>query len=1035
MNRRKEMLGTIGLIAITFMSAAQYFFLELMPADVPTFAFLFSSDALGLIVLLIARPRKMLHLQRNTLLKGMLLAAELTGYNVFLVMGSVSMSSVLVSSVISLYFVFITPILILLRRRTSFLSLIATMVGAFALLLMFSEDMQYLQLSDGLIFLIISNLFFAAYLVTVSIVVEGEDSVQLTQIQLLFVTIFALIGWFVECRITRTQFSFPSANGFLLCTLFYGICIRAVYSIVQISAQRYVSPLKTSLIISSEVLITLFISVVLNISMEDMGTPSVSGIQIVGAILLVIATHLSDEAVMARFGYEDLLASSLTRGRDKDKKNTVSRKIVLTTLGFAMLTLLSAIFLFTSSIFIIRDSAMGTIRSLGDSAAGISTDMMRERLEDSMQKQVADKAMVADAKLDNYSDTISYVTEFAQELYRHPERYPKREVAPANTKNAGVWVMQRTMANPDLVYDDTLRAQCELLGNMEDVFVPSISENVFIATIYMGTKEGLLISYDPSSDSAVTEMNGTYEFRDSYWYQQGMRQTGPTFTETTQDVYGRGLVITCVAPFFDKNGEFAGCVAMDVLMTDINKAVVNDGIEAPSAAVLIDRQGNFIAGKDVDENAEDPGTIFDSGRNDALRLAGDELLSGKKQGLLHVGEGAGAEYIAYSTIEGTPWILCLMSPVSTVLEPANRIADNIEQNTAEVVSSVREGITRVIQGGLVLCAIILIFVTLFAGRISKRISDPLKELESEVRQIRGGSLDRRVSVTTNDEIGSLAVSFNEMTDSLQQYISDLKTATAREERIAGELSIATRIQEGMLPTNFDEFSAGYPFRIWASMEPAKEVGGDFYDFFLVDETHIGLTIADVSGKGIPASLFMMASMITLRSLAMSSDSPAEIMTRMNDMLMADNKAEMFVTVWLGILDLTTGTMKAVNAGHEYPVIRHPDGRFELLKDRHGMVVGGMPGISYREYELQLEPGSRLFVYTDGVPEATNAEEKMFGTERMVDALNADPDAAPAKVLKNMKRAVVDFVRSAPQFDDMTMMIFDYQGNMDPPLQD
>ena len=215
------------------------------------------------------------------------------------------------------------------------------------------------------------------------------------------------------------------------------------------------------------------------------------------------------------------------------------------------------------------------------------------------------------------------------------------------------------------------------------------------------------------------------------------------------------------------------------------------------------------------------------------------------------------------------------------------------------------------------------------------------------------------------------------------------------------------------------------------MTPAKEVGGDFYDFFFIDDDHLCLVIADVSGKGVPAALFMMVSKIVLQSSAMLGISPAEILKKTNDSLCANNQEEMFVTVWVGILEMSTGKLTASNAAHEYPVIKHADGKFELFKDKHGFVIGGMEGVRYKNYSVQLEPGAKLFVYTDGVPEATDADNQLFGTDRLVEALNQDPEASPEKLLKNLRKAVDDFVKDAEQFDDLTMLCVEYKGKDEP----
>ena len=262
-----------------------------------------------------------------------------------------------------------------------------------------------------------------------------------------------------------------------------------------------------------------------------------------------------------------------------------------------------------------------------------------------------------------------------------------------------------------------------------------------------------------------------------------------------------------------------------------------------------------------------------------------------------------------------------------------------------------------------------------------------------------------------------------MQDLVQKYEQQQAEAT----RIGAELSLATNIQTSMLPHIFPAFPMRREFDIYASMDPAKEVGGDFYDYFLIDDDHLGMVIADVSGKGVPGALFMMASKIILQSVAMMGNSPAEILKRTNDAVCSNNEAEMFVTVWMGILELSTGRLTAANAGHEFPAFRQPGGVFELYKDKHGFVIGGMEDVKYREYEIQMEPGSKLFVYTDGVVEATSAEKELFGTERMIEALNVDPDASPQEILRNVRASVDGFVKEAEQFDDLTMLCVEYRG--------
>lgn len=263
---------------------------------------------------------------------------------------------------------------------------------------------------------------------------------------------------------------------------------------------------------------------------------------------------------------------------------------------------------------------------------------------------------------------------------------------------------------------------------------------------------------------------------------------------------------------------------------------------------------------------------------------------------------------------------------------------------------------------------------------------------------------------------------------VQNLNSKYKIQQQDKSRIEAELTTASSIQSAMLPNIYPAFPEREEFDIYASMDPAKEVGGDFYDFFLVDDDHLCLVMADVSGKGIPAALFMMASRIIIANNAKMGKTPAQILTDTNATICSNNKEEMFVTVWLGILELSTGKLTAANAGHEFPALMLTDGKFTLYRDKHGFVIGGMEGMKYKEYEIQLTPGAKLFLYTDGVPEATNAAGELFGTERMLEALNSNPNVEPEQILKNVRAYVDEFVKDAEQFDDLTMLCVEYRGS-------
>lgn len=280
---------------------------------------------------------------------------------------------------------------------------------------------------------------------------------------------------------------------------------------------------------------------------------------------------------------------------------------------------------------------------------------------------------------------------------------------------------------------------------------------------------------------------------------------------------------------------------------------------------------------------------------------------------------------------------------------------------------------------------------------------------------------------TGDEVGGLYRSIRRMEADIYAYIDNLTAVTAEKERIGAELGVATQIQASMLPCIFPAFPDRDEFDIYATMTPAKEVGGDFYDFFLVDPDHLAMVIADVSGKGVPAALFMVIAKTLLKNCAQAGVSPKAVLEKVNDQLCENNEAEMFVTVWLGILEISTGSLTCANAGHEYPALKRADGAYELVQDKHGFVLAGMEGSRYREYELELWPGDTLFVYTDGVAEATDAHDELFGTDRMLAALNRHASALPEELLPLVKRDIEAFAGDAPQFDDITMLSLRYRG--------
>ena len=315
---------------------------------------------------------------------------------------------------------------------------------------------------------------------------------------------------------------------------------------------------------------------------------------------------------------------------------------------------------------------------------------------------------------------------------------------------------------------------------------------------------------------------------------------------------------------------------------------------------------------------------------------------------------------------------------------------------------------------------IIIFATLFVFiyvLIKRVIINNLKKINSSLGLITGGDLNVMVDVRANEEFASLSDDINSTVATLKKYIAEAAA------RIDKELEYAKQIQLSALPTNF---SHGADYKIFAQMIAAKEVGGDFYDFYKLNKNMVAFLVADVSGKGIPAAMFMMTAKTIIKDLAESGMPVNEIFNKANQKLCENNESGMFVTAWMGIVDITTGKMQFANAGHNPPIVKRANGVFERLKTRPGLVLAGMEGVQYRAEELTLGEGDRLFLYTDGVTEATNTDNQLYGEDRLLAFMNKNLDLEATELLPKLKANIDEFVDGAPQFDDITTLLFDYK---------
>ena len=385
------------------------------------------------------------------------------------------------------------------------------------------------------------------------------------------------------------------------------------------------------------------------------------------------------------------------------------------------------------------------------------------------------------------------------------------------------------------------------------------------------------------------------------------------------------------------------------------------------------------------------------------------------------------EYITYAPIDSTNWHMGIVMPIKKIIAPALETEKEIAKATGIQAGKINRQIGRAQRILFADFILIILVVSLIAYRLARKITRPILKLDRGAKIIGSGDLDHKLEVETGDEIEDLANTFNKMTDDLKLYIENLQETTAAKEKIESELKVATEIQASMLPRIFPPFPDRKEFSIYATMDPAKQVGGDFYDFFIIGDKKLCFLIGDVSGKGVPAALFMVISKTLLKTEGLRGYSPDEMLCRVNNILCPDNDATMFVTLFCVILDLETGEVEYANAGHNPPLICSGDGCFEFMDVSKSFVVGPMPDTEYQSVRSTLNPGDIMFLYTDGVTEAMNPEHQQFSEERLKDYLSSLSAMAPKDIIHAARAEIEAFVQGEPQSDDITMLALKFNG--------
>ena len=664
-------------------------------------------------------------------------------------------------------------------------------------------------------------------------------------------------------------------------------------------------------------------------------------------------------------------------------------------------------------------------QALTQIAGGVMDAVVESGLNDKTTLQ----AQLTDEVFHNLAIRVQIMGEYAEKLLSDPEGNPRKEYAAPDSARNGEIVAQTILASD--VDEEAVADRIGLAANMSDMMVTLFGASADTNSCFIALPEGAFIVVDDRSASKFSESGEpvVYDCRTRPWYQLAVERETLIFTDVEVDAFTGDIGIVCAMPVY-VDGKLAAVVGSDLFLTSMDDAIRSSD-EDGGFGVVVNGNGHVVFSPKNEgvfqvvesSNAAD----LRDGTNPELSAMVADAMKGKT-GVRLVQVGDTAYYMSGAPMETVGWALLYAIEQEKIDAPAQMLRESYQSIADETTQTylAKRKITSFSTAAVLLTLTILALAS--AIILGKKIVKPLNLITLKIANLSETNLEFTMedAFRTDDEIEVLAESFAKLSHRTVEYVAEVRRVTAEKERIGTELHMANQIQESMLPSIFPAFPERKEFDIYAVMDPAREVGGDFYDFFLIDQDHLCMVIADVSGKGIPAALFMMISKIIIQSCAMLGRDAGEILTKTNEALCSNNRMEMFVTVWIGILEISTGRLTAANAGHEYPAIM-TGSRFELLKDKHGLVIGAMPGIMYKEYEMELKPGDKLFLYTDGVAEATHGGDELFGTKRMLEALNREPDAGPEQLLKNVRRAVDQFVGNDEQFDDLTMMCIEYKG--------
>ncbi|OPX64439.1 SpoIIE family protein phosphatase [Methanoregula sp. PtaB.Bin085] len=693
----------------------------------------------------------------------------------------------------------------------------------------------------------------------------------------------------------------------------------------------------------------------------------------------------------------------------------VRAKILLLFLCLSVISLLVTGFVAVSTITGIGNLAGESSVTLGREAVNDSSAALMQSAEQNLLRLASDQASVTNVVFSDTEAELGILAANAAELQRDPPGiipapwYVNEKSRPVPPSASPVIFIAGTTVSPETEEYTALAGMAHLLNTVRE-------SDPDLASIYIASSSGVMWRY-PATGKTPAE----YDPRTRDWYLNAVAARGrPVWSEPYVDAAGNGLVVTCSRAVTGRYGTWV--IGTDVTIESINTNILDIMLNGTGYPVLLDSRGNVISRPGLSANGTQwnetymQDDVFSSA-NPALVGVAANMTAGKK-GIERVTFGNDLYYVAYAPVPSLNWSFGVSMPVKEILAPVAKTETAIVLETNRTSARIAEQTGQVLTVFAALFCLLLAIVVFLSWRLARVITRPVDALKAGAVAIGSGDLGYRVDLKTGDEFEDLAVSFNTMAKELMTSIDNLRRTTAEKERYTKELEIAKEIQDTFLP----ESAPAIPgIGIAAATIPAMEIGGDFYDFIPAGNGRWGIVMADVSGKGISAALFMALSRTLLHVSGGAVPDPSAAIRQANRWIYEDGRSSMFVTVFFGILDSGAMRFSYVNAGHNPPMLVRDDRVEELCRSR-GIALGVVPDVSIATTTLDLRHGDILVLYTDGVTEAFNEKDEAFGEERLREFLRENRAKPARALLDTLVAEIRSFTGTAPQSDDITLVV-------------